>query len=163
MTLSNRLRRFLQDEAADYRLLSHADAYAAQRVAAAVHVPGRQMAKPVVVRDAGGELMMVVLPATERLHLPTLALAVGHASLSLVDERELTDLFPDCEVGAVPPFGSLYGLPVYVDSCLREQPELFFQGGDHREVVAMRWPEFERLCRPVVGQICFHEPHRKVA
>lgn len=163
MMLSKRLRRFLQEESAAYRLLWHHDEYAAQRIAAAVHVPGRQMAKPILVRDAGGEYMIAVLPATERLDLAALASATGHESLALADERELKDLFPDCELGAIPPFGSLYGVPVYVDGCLRNVHEIFFQGGDHQEVVGMRWQEYERLARPIVGQLCFHEQHRKTA
>ena len=163
MMLSKRLRRFLQEESADYRLLWHQDESAAQRIAAALHVPGRQMAKPILVRDGGGGYVLAVLPATERLDLAALASATGLQSLALADERELKDVFPDCEVGSIPPFGNLYGVRAYVDGCLRGVPEIFFQGGDHHEIVGMRWQEYERLARPVAGQFCFHQPCRKTA
>jgi Ala-tRNA(Pro) deacylase len=163
MTLSKRIRRFLQEELADYRLLRHQDESAAQRIAAALDVPGRQMAKPILVRDVGGECALAVLPATERLDLAALALATGHESLELADEGQLKEVFSDCELGSIPPFGNLYGVRTFVDGCLRGVPEIFFQGGDHHEIIGMRWPEYERLARPVVGQLCFHRPHRKTA
>ena len=83
--------------------------------------------------------------------------------LALATEEDLARLFPDCEVGAMPPFGGLYGLPVYVDSCFRQVPEFVFQGGNHHEVVAMSFADYLRLAEPLVGQFCFHDLRRKSA
>jgi Ala-tRNA(Pro) deacylase len=121
------------------------------------------VAKVVVVRGAEGAAMLAVLPATEQLDLRALAWATGDRALALASEQDLAALFPDCETGVVPPFGSLYGLPVYVDACLRGLPEIILPGGDGRRAVAMRWTEFERLARPIVGQVCFHHLPRGAA
>jgi len=156
MTTSGRIEGFLRDRAADYRPLFDAQGTGAQRVAASVHVPGHQVAKVVVVRGADGTAMMAVLPATEHLDLRALSWATGDRALALATESDLAVLFPDCERGVVPPYGRLYGMPVYVDACLRGVPEIVLPGGDGRRAVAMRWIEFERLAQPIVGQCCFH-------
>src|SRR5574341_711158 len=108
MALCKRLQRLLEEEQVAYRILSHREEFTAQRVAAASHVRGRQFAKAVIVRESGGEYLMAVLPANERLDMSSLATATGRTLLHLADEEELARLFPDCEVGAMPPFGHLY-------------------------------------------------------
>jgi Ala-tRNA(Pro) deacylase len=153
-----RVPSFLKELAADYRLVYTGGETGAQRVAAAAHVPGRRVAKVVVVREEGGAALMVVLPATQRLDLRALAWATREGRLSLVTRGELAALFPDCEPGVVPPFGSLYGMPVYADACLRGAPELLLPGGDGRRAVSMSWREFDRLAVPIVAPLCLHPP-----
>jgi Ala-tRNA(Pro) deacylase len=114
------------------------------------------LAKVLVVRAPGEGPVMVVLPASCRLDLATLARVLGKPSVALVAESEMKDLFPDCEAGAMPPFGQLYGLPVWVDSCFPKAGEFAFQAGNHHEIVRMRYAEYERLARPVVAEFCRH-------
>jgi Ala-tRNA(Pro) deacylase len=120
-------------------------------------VSGYQVAKVVTVREEGGGDLMAVLPAACRLDLPAFRQATGRRRLSLLREEEMKPLFPDCEVGAMPPFGHLYGLPVYVDACFPRAKDIVFQAGNHHEVVRMPYPEYERLARPVVVEICHHQ------
>jgi Ala-tRNA(Pro) deacylase len=156
MALNDRLKHFLAQQKIEYDTLPHREVFTAQEVAAASHVPGRQLAKVVVVRSAEGHLM-VVLPAACRLDLPALKAVVGKGKLSLAPEDEVGRLFPDCDVGAMPPFGNLYNLPVYVDACFPHEKEFVFQAGNHHEVVRMPYQEYERLVNPVVGEFCLHE------
>lgn len=151
-----RIPRYLRQQAADYRPLLDWDEKGAQRVAAAVHVSGRRVAKAVVVRGAEGATMMVLIPATESLDLRALSWATGDRALALATERDLGAIFPDCARGVVPPYGGLYGLRVYVDPCLSGAGEIVLPAGDGRSAVAMAWPEFERLAQPIVGRLCFH-------
>ena len=154
--LVERARRLLETGGVAFETLPHREAYTAQGVAAAVHVSGRMLAKVLVVRAPGEGPAMVVLPASCRLDLAALARVLGKPSVSLVAEGEMKELFPDCETGAMPPFGQLYGLPVWVDACFPKAAELTFQAGNHHEVVRMRYAEYERLARPVVAEFCRH-------
>lgn len=156
MAICSRLSRLLSAEFAKYEVVTHRTEFGAQRVAACVHRPGRHVAKVVVLRDAFGEFLMVVIPSLARLDLAAVAGATGHVGLRLATEREFAPLFPDCEVGAMPPFGGLYGLPTYVDACLREEPDLFFSGGTHHELVGMHYADYEDMARPIRGRWCFH-------
>jgi Ala-tRNA(Pro) deacylase len=156
MTLNARLQAFLNEARTPYRTLGHREAFTAQEVAAASHVPGRDLAKVVLVRTDAGQHLMAVLPASCRLDLSALAETAGARRLTLVTEEELRRLFPDCEAGAMPPFGGLYELPVYVDACFPRGEELFFQAGNHHEVVGMPYVEFERLAKPRAGEFCLH-------
>jgi Ala-tRNA(Pro) deacylase len=97
---------------------------------------------------------MAVLPAACRVDLTALRTVAGRRRLSLAAEDEFGRLFPDCELGAMPPFGNLYGLPVYIDACFSPTDDFFFQAGNHHEVVRMRYQEYERLVKPVVGELC---------
>lgn len=156
MTASGRIQRYLSRRAADYRPLFESAARGAQRIAASLHVPGRGVAKVVVVRGADGTPAMVVLPATESIDLRAVAWATGDRALTLATEKDLAALFPDCEPGVVPPYGGLYGMRVYADACLRDRREIVLPAGDGHRAVAMSWREFERLARPIVGHLCFH-------
>jgi Ala-tRNA(Pro) deacylase len=156
MAVSQRLRRLLTGEYVSYRLVPHGARSSARAVAEAAKVPPRQFAKVVVLRDAAGAYLMVVVPATARVELGAVATATGRSGLRLAAEHELQALFPDCDVGAMPPFGALYGLPVFVDACFRDKPDFYFRGGAHDEVVGMTWVDYESLARPVFGQWCFH-------
>ena len=157
MALNDRLKHFLAQQKIEYDTLPHREVFTAQEVAATTHVPGQQLAKVVLVREDGKGYLMVVLPAACRLDVSALTAVSGKRKLSLAGEDEVGRVFPDCEVGAMPPFGNLYDLPVYVDACFPREKELYFQAGNHHEVVRMGYGEYERLVRPVVGEFCLHE------
>jgi Ala-tRNA(Pro) deacylase len=154
--LNTRVQRLLDEHWIDYDVLTHEDTYTAQRTAAAAHVPGRQMAKVVVARENGHGCVMAVLPACAHLDLAALGRAMGRHHLRLVPEDELRRLFPDCEVGAMPPFGRLYGLPTYADCCFRRDQPIAFAAGNHHETVRMPYGDWEWAARPVVREFCRH-------
>jgi Ala-tRNA(Pro) deacylase len=154
--LVERARRLLETGGAAYETLPHREAFTAQGVASAVHVSGWQLAKVLVVHAPGEEPVMVVLPASCQLDFAALAAVLDKPSVSLVPEEEIQALFPDCETGAMPPFGHLYGMPVYVDKCFPKAGEFTFQAGNHHEVVRMSYAEYERLARPSVADFCRH-------
>lgn len=153
--LNPRTRSFLEAQKVGFATLPHRAAYTAQGVAAASHVTGWHVAKVVVVDSDTGPLM-VVLPASCRLDLQRFAQRTGKAGLTLAPESEVEKLFPDCAPGAMPPFGQLYGLPVFVDACLAQSPEIVFQAGSHHEVVRMLYADYQRLVAPVVADFCAH-------
>jgi Ala-tRNA(Pro) deacylase len=154
--LVERAKRLLETGGVMYETLPHREAFTAQGVAAAVHVSGWLLAKVVVVRAPGEGPVMVVLPASCRLDLGALARVLGKPSVRLVPENEVEQLFPECEAGAMPPFGQLYGLPVWVDACFPKAGEFAFQAGNHHEVVRVRYADYERLARPLVAEFCRH-------
>jgi Ala-tRNA(Pro) deacylase len=163
MAICERLQRLFEREGAEHRVLPHAEAFTAAEVAAASHLPGREVAKVVVLSDKSGSYLMVALPAPTWLDVEAVARATGRHGLRLAPEPEFARLFPDCDAGAMPPFGELYGMPVYVDACLRRSHEIVFQAGNHREVVVMPYAEYERLAQPVVGPLCLHRPWQRAA
>jgi Ala-tRNA(Pro) deacylase len=154
--LVERARRLLENNGVAYETLPHREAFTAQGVASVVHVSGWVLAKVLVVRAAGEGPVMVVLPASCRLDPAALGHAMGKAGLALVPEDEIRTLFPDCEIGAMPPFGQLYGLPVWVDACFPKAGEFAFQAGNHHEVVRLRYVDFEKLSHPTVAEFCRH-------
>jgi len=156
MPMNARVQSFLEGNHVPYEVLEHPLAFTAQGVAHASHVSGWQMAKVVVVRPSSGPPLMAVVPASCRLDLKHLEAVAGQRGLGLVPEAEMHDVFPDCETGAMPPFGNLYGLPVYVDEHFAREKELLFQAGNHREAVRLSWTDFEKLVHPTVVDICRH-------
>ncbi len=144
-----RLKALFEKEHLSYRLIPHSEVFTAPELAASIHVTGRQVAKVVMVR-ADGRYVMAVLPSHRQLDLDRFGEVIGAHHVSLAKEWEMEELCPDCEVGAMPPFGNLYGLPVYLDESLVKEPEIFFQAGSHHEVIEMRYQDFERLVHPKV-------------
>src|SRR5579859_2521426 len=132
--ISLRLRKFLDENKIPYETHTHRVAYTAQQVAAEEHVPGRMMAKTVILH-AKNVFAMAVLPAHRRLDLGALRDALKDPDVRLATEAEFVSLFPDSETGAMPPFGNLYGLPVYVDEMLAKDKEIVFNAGTHRETI----------------------------
>ena len=128
---------------------THRLAYTAQEVAEAQHVPGKEVAKGVVLK-ADGRFIMVVLPAVKKLDLEALRSQIPFHRIKIAREDEFASLFPDSNVGAMPPFGNLYGMPVYVDRGLSDDEEIVFNAGSHFETLRMRYSDFERLVEPVV-------------
>lgn len=145
--LSPRLHNFLDDAHAPYTALEHPRTVTAQETANVTHIGNRHFAKTVMLK-VDGKLAMMVMPAAYRVDLTRLSRALGGLMVELADETEFRNAFADCEVGAMPPFGHLYGMPVYVDSRLADEPEIAFNAGSHTDVVRMSYAEFERLAQP---------------
>jgi Ala-tRNA(Pro) deacylase len=142
-----RLKEFLDHEHVKYVTIGHSPAFTAQEVAALAHIPGKEVAKTVIVK-VDGELTMVVLPADEQVHMADLRRTLGTEHVELANEDEFRGAFPDCETGAMPPFGNLYGMKVFVSQVLREDEEIAFNAGSHDELIRLPYAEFERLVNP---------------
>jgi Ala-tRNA(Pro) deacylase len=142
-----KLREFLDENRIKYIVISHSRAYTAHEIAASAHIPGQEMAKTVMVK-LDGRLAMAVLPASELIDLDLLADAAFAERAEIADEEEFRDRFPDCAVGAMPPFGNLYGTDVYVAESLAEDDEIAFNAGSHTELVRMAYPDYARLVKP---------------
>ena len=145
--LSPRLHHFLDERHAPYTTLTHHRTITAQQTADAAHIGNRDFAKTVMLK-IDGALAMMVMPAAYRADLTRLSRALGGREVELAQESEFKDAFADCEVGAMPPFGNLYGMPVYVDARLTGEAEIAFNAGSHTDVVRMPYAEFERLAQP---------------
>jgi Ala-tRNA(Pro) deacylase len=145
-----KLKEFLDQNRVKYVSLRHSTAYTAQEIAASAHVKGRNMAKTVVVK-LGGKLALAVLPAKYHVSLEKLKAAAGAGSAELATEEEFIKSFPGCETGAMPPFGNLYGLPVYVDEALTRDEQIDFNACSHTELLQMAYADFERLVKPKVA------------
>jgi Ala-tRNA(Pro) deacylase len=141
------LREFLDRSRIKYVVISHSSAHTAQEIAASAHIPGRAMAKTVIVK-LDGRLAMAVLPASEMIDLELLADAAFAQQAELAEEEEFGDRFPECELGAMPPFGNLYGMDVYVADSLAEDEEIAFNAGSHTDLVRMAYPDYARLVKP---------------
>jgi Ala-tRNA(Pro) deacylase len=148
MAIPRRIQKFLEKHGARYEHTIHAPAFTAQQLAHTEHVPESQVAKTVVF--VGDDCYAIaLLPANERVELTKLRAALGLTEVRLASESELRQLFPECEVGAMPPLGSLYGLPVYMDDDLAAQEFIEFNAGAHTDTLRMRLEEFTRLVKPV--------------
>jgi Ala-tRNA(Pro) deacylase len=144
-----RLREYLDSHNILYIVISHSPAYTAQEVASVAHIPGQEMAKTVMVR-LDGELVMVVMPAPTKIRFDVLRAATGATQVELARERDFAEMFPGCELGAMPPFGNLYEVPVIVDETLAEDKEICFNAGTHTELIRMSYADFEKLVKPTV-------------
>ena len=145
----NKVRAFLDEHHIQYVVISHSKAFTAQGIAAITHIPGQELAKTVIVK-LDGALAMAVLPASYQVNLLALKKVVGVKDAALASEREFKQAFPDCETGAMPPFGNLYGIPVYVDETLTRDTDIAFNAGTHLELIRMAFADFERLVQPEV-------------
>ncbi|SFU65790.1 aminoacyl-tRNA deacylase [Halomonas korlensis] len=142
-----RVKHFLDENGVEYVIQQHSPVYTAQEVAEAAHVPGRHFAKSVMV-SVDGRLALAVLPATDRVDLHRLAQSLGAQSVELAEEGEFSDRFPDCEPGAMPPFGNLFDLEVFVSPHLTQADIIAFNAGNHREVMQLAYSVFDRLVKP---------------
>jgi Ala-tRNA(Pro) deacylase len=147
---ATKLKDFLDQHRVKYVSVRHSTAYTSQEIAASAHVKGRNMAKTVVVK-LSGKLALAVLPAKYNVDLPRLAEVSGAGSAELASEQEFEARFPGCETGAMPPFGNLYGLPVYVDEVLTRDEQIDFNAGSHTELLQLAYADFERLVKPKVA------------
>lgn len=144
-----KLKEYLDEHDIKYVSIRHSPAYTAQEVAASGHVPGRELAKTVIVR-LDGELAMVAVPASEKVDLDRLKQASGAAQAEIAAETEFQERFPGCELGAMPPFGNLFGMDVYVSETLTADDEIAFSAGSHSELLRLAYRDFERLVGPTV-------------
>ncbi len=147
-----KLKEFLDENRVKYVTISHSLAYTAQEIAASAHVPGKELAKTVIVK-ADGRMAMAVLPASLKLNFNLLADALGAKKVELATEREFKQLFPDCELGAMPPFGNLYGMEVFVAESLTEDKEIAFNAGSHTELMRLPFEAFSTLVKPKVVKL----------
>jgi len=150
MAISEKLRAFLQESKVRYTTAKHPVAYTAQEIAAAQHVPGRQLAKSVLV-NTDREPVLAVLPAVHLIDLKKLKALLGVGKVTIAKEADIKQRFPDVEVGAMSPFGNLYGVRVVADKGLGEAAEIVFNGGSHTETIKMRYGDFATLVKPKVG------------
>lgn len=142
-----RLKEYLNRENVKYVTIQHSKAYTAHEVAVSAHIPHKELAKTVMLK-IDGEMAMMVIPASSQVDLERLKVAVGSADVELAAEEEFEDEFPDCEVGAMPPFGNLYGMKVFMSQALREDDEIAFNAGSHTELIRLAYQDFERLVQP---------------
>ncbi len=149
MPMTLKLREYLERNAVQYRHHEHPEAYTARQVARAEQIPPHEVAKTIVFYGDHG-YGMAVLPANRLVDLHELRTVLGFARLRLATEEEIGRLFPDVELGAMPPFGNLYGIPVYIDSDLALEEEIAFNGGTHRDTVHMKFSEFVNLVKPTI-------------
>jgi Ala-tRNA(Pro) deacylase len=147
VSVPKRIKEYLDSHNIRYQHCTHSPAYTAQGVAHAQHISGKELAKVVVV-VGGDRRIMAVVPANHRVQMDQLGRLINEAEPRLASEDEFKDLFPDCEVGAMPPFGNLYGLEVWVDSALKTQAGISFNAGTHMETIHMGFADFEMLVKP---------------
>ena len=151
-----KLKAFLDEHNIRYVSITHSTAYTAQEIAASAHIPGKEVAKTVMVK-VDGVMAMAVLPASYQIDFDLLKTAIGAQAVELATEEEFKGLFPQCEVGAMPPFGNLYGMDVFMAASLAEDEEIAFNAGSHTELIRMTFPDYVRLVKPV--QLHFSTMH----
>lgn len=159
MVTHQRLQSYLDSHKIPYQVVNHSIAYTAREAADSLHIPANTFAKVVVIK-AEGRYLMAVLPSTWKVDLKRLEEVLECPYVRLATEDELAILFPDCEIGSMPPFGNLYGTPVYVDATLTQDEEIVFDAGSHVGAIKMRYKDFADLVRPQVAE--FHREPTKL-
>lgn len=150
-----KLTDYLNENRVRYVSISHSPAFTAQEIAATAHIPGKELAKTVIIK-INGKIAMAVLPASYNIQFDMLKEMIGAESVRLAYEQEFIDKFPNCEVGAMPPFGNLYNMDVYVAESLAEDDEIAFNACTHSELIKMKYADFERLVRPKKLKFSYH-------
>jgi len=153
MTVPARMREWLDQQKVRYEVLPHIEAYTAQEVAGAAHIPGRAFAKVVMLKGQKG-LAMAVLPAKCHVDLRRMQQLLRDSTATLAKEADFANAFPDCEIGAMPAFGNLYGVPVYLDKGLIGEEAIAFPAGSHHEVLRIESKDFLRLTGAQVQEVC---------
>ena len=148
------MKEFLDKHGIKYVTISHSAAYTAQEIAASAHIRGKELAKTVIVK-IDGKMAMAVLPASYMVGLDVLRKATGASSVELATEDEFKDKFPGCQIGAMPPFGNLYGMEVFVAEDLSQDEEIAFNAGSHTELIRLEYKDFARLVQPKVLKLAF--------
>jgi Ala-tRNA(Pro) deacylase len=151
------LESWLKDKGVRYEKHKHRESFTAQEIAAAEHEPGRFVAKPVIVK-ADGKLVMAVVPASHRVDLGRLAKALAAKKAELAAEADFAEKFAECELGAEPPVGSLFGMPMIVDQAIADDEHILFQSGRHNEAILMRTREYLQVTQPTVARFAQHLP-----
>lgn len=161
MPILKKLRTLLDEAKIPYEVYTHPLAYTAQEIAAQQHVSGKEIAK-VVMLEVDGKLVMGVLPGSLKVHIHTAMESLGASSARLATEDEFTSRFPECEIGAEPPFGNLFGLHVVVDPALAKDEYIYFNAGNHVQTVRMKYKDFAELVKPEVARLS-HEDKKWAA
>jgi Ala-tRNA(Pro) deacylase len=156
MECRDRLEQYLRENGVPFEVQYHPRAITAQEVAATEHVPGKMLAKVVMVL-VDGEMVMLSLPAPYQVDLEKVGKVLGAEVARLADEEEFEGAFPDCEVGAMPPFGNLYGMPIYVEEALAEDETIFFRAGTHTDTMSVRYADYEQLVEPTVAKFAHRD------
>lgn len=143
----NALRAFLDSNKVRYVTINHSPAYTAQEIAESANITGKELAKTVIIK-IDGKMAMLVLPATQRISLDLVKEVLGVQTAELASENEFRGLFPQCELGAMPPFGNLYGMDVYISHALTEEDEIAFNAGSHTVLIKMNYKDYDNLVRP---------------
>ncbi len=149
-------QKFLDAQHIKYVAINHSAAYTAQEIAASAHIPGKELAKTVIVK-VNGEMAMAVLPACYRVDFDLLKEAAAVSKVELASEEEFRDKFSECELGAMPPFGNLYGMDVFVADVLTEDEEIAFNCGSHTELIKMSYKDFEATVKPKIMKFSSHQ------
>jgi Ala-tRNA(Pro) deacylase len=160
MMILRRLQEYLDRHHVHYEVLVHEEAYTAPEVAHSLHVSGKMLVKVVMIR-ADQRFVMALLPATRKIDFARLKKTLRCRHVRLATEDEFIGLFPDCDIGTMPPFGNLYAVPVYVDKVLAEDEEIVFEAGTHLGAVKLRYEDFTKLVHPIMAE--FHQVPRKLA
>ncbi|MFH1195072.1 MAG: YbaK/EbsC family protein [bacterium] len=150
----NKLKTYLDENKIKYVTIHHSKAYTAQEIAASAHIKGKKLAKSVVLK-VNGKMALAVLPASYSIDFGLLKEALGTDNARLANEPEFKDKFPDCEVGAMPPFGNLFGLDVYVEASLVEDEEISFNACSHTELMRLEYTDFEKLVKPKIIRFAY--------
>ncbi len=151
-----KLKRFLDENGVKYTCIQHSRACTAQEIAELAHIPGKELAKTVMIL-LGSQVGMAVIPASHLVDFRSLSHVAG-VPVDLADEGDFVELFPNCDVGAMPPFGNLYGLPVYVSETLAEDDRIAFSAGSHSEIIQLQYADFQRLVDPIAGRFTYRYP-----
>lgn len=149
-----RIKEYLDSQKVKYTILKHSPVYTAQEVAASAHIPGRQLAKTVMIK-LDGEMSMAILPAACQVNFDALKKTLKVKKVKLATEKEFKDLLPDCEIGATPPFGNLYDMKVIADKSLSTQEVIAFCAGSHTELIQLSYQDFKKLVKPKVVAFSF--------
>lgn len=152
MPVLRELKEILDENKVSYEVFNHALAYTAQEIAAKQHCSGNEMAK-VVMLEVDDALIMAVIPASRKINLSIVMKSIGAKTVRLAMEDEFIARFPHCEIGAMPPFGNLFGVPVFVDPLLEEDKYIYFNAGNHVQTVRMQYKDFARIVKPRVAPL----------
>lgn len=150
-----KLKKYLDENKIKYVSIKHSEAFTAQEIAASAHIPGNELAKTVML-EINGKMAMAVLPASYHVDFKLLEEATGASRVALATEESFKEMFPDCELGAMPPFGNLYDMDVYVSKSLTEDEEIFFNAGSHTELIRLSYKDFENLVKPKILKFSEH-------
>ncbi len=154
MPITGTIKAYLEHKGVDFDIVTHPHTTSSLQTMEVAHIDGRRIAKGVVLKDQNG-FLLAVLPATRNLDLQMLENQIGRR-MDLADEKELGSLFPDCQLGAVPALGLAYGIPTLIDEALLSQPEIYFEAGNHEELIHLRESEFEKLMEGAEYQYVSH-------
>ncbi|OGU27518.1 MAG: deacylase [Ignavibacteria bacterium GWA2_35_9] len=151
---AKKLKEFLDENKIKYVSITHSSAYTAQEIAASAHIPGKELAKTVILK-VDGKMIMAVLPASFKVDFNIFKETTGASNIRLADEHEFVDKFPGCEPGAMPPLGNLYGIDVYVAKSLSDDEDIDFNAGTHTELIKMTYKDFKRLVKPKIVEFSY--------